>query len=82
MIDARVRQDPGDMEKEGLPTGRFAINPYNGEKLPVWIANFVLMTYGTGAIMAAGSRRARFRILPQVWNPYPAGHPPGGRRAG
>jgi len=59
MIDARVRQDPGDMEKEGLPTGRFAINPYNGEKLPVWIANFVLMTYGTGAIMAVPAHDER-----------------------
>ncbi len=59
MINARAGQDPGDMEKEGLPTGRFAVNPYNGEKLPIWIANFVLMTYGTGAIMAVPAHDQR-----------------------
>ncbi|KUO51544.1 MAG: leucine--tRNA ligase [Desulfitibacter sp. BRH_c19] len=39
-------------EKEGVFTGSFAINPMNGEKIPIWIANYVLMGYGTGAIMA------------------------------
>ena len=39
-------------EKRGLPTGRFAIHPLSGERIPIWVANFVLMTYGTGAIMA------------------------------
>src|SRR5580765_1826654 len=38
--------------KTGVPTGGHAINPVNGEKLPVWIADYVLMSYGTGAIMA------------------------------
>ncbi len=38
--------------KTGVPTGAFAINPANGEKIPVWIADYVLMNYGTGAIMA------------------------------
>ena len=40
------------MEKKGMPLGIDAINPVTGERLPVWVANFVLMTYGTGAIMA------------------------------
>jgi leucyl-tRNA synthetase len=40
------------MEKRGMATGRFAIHPLTGEKLPVWVANFVLMGYGTGAVMA------------------------------
>ena len=40
------------VEKRGLPLGRNAINPVNGEPVPVWVANFVLMSYGTGAIMA------------------------------
>ena len=40
------------IEKRGLPLGRRAINPVNGEPIPVWVANFVLMSYGTGAIMA------------------------------
>jgi leucyl-tRNA synthetase len=41
-----------EREKTGVPTGGFAINPLNGEKIPVWVADYVLMTYGTGAIMA------------------------------
>jgi len=52
MIDERAHRDPGDLLKEGLFTGRYAINPYNRERIPVWVGNFVLMGYGTGAIMA------------------------------
>ncbi|HDR0677702.1 TPA: leucine--tRNA ligase [Pasteurella multocida] len=40
------------MEKKGMATGVYAIHPLTGEKLPVWVANFVLMHYGTGAVMA------------------------------
>ena len=40
------------MDKRGMPLGVNAVNPFNGERLPVWVANFVLMGYGTGAIMA------------------------------
>ncbi|MCX7661884.1 MAG: class I tRNA ligase family protein, partial [Candidatus Omnitrophica bacterium] len=39
-------------EKEGVFTGRFAINPVNNQRIPIWIADYVLMEYGTGAIMA------------------------------
>ena len=39
-------------EKEGVFTGRYATNPYSGEKIPIWVGNFVLMGYGTGAVMA------------------------------
>jgi leucyl-tRNA synthetase len=42
--------DIGAVEKDGVNTGRFAINPFNGEKIPIWVANYVLMDYGTGAI--------------------------------
>ena len=59
MIDARARKDPGDLEKEGLFTGHYAINPYSGEKVPIWIGNFVLMGYGTGAIMAVPAHDER-----------------------
>ena len=52
MIDARANRDPGDIDKEGFFTGSYAINPYSGEKVPIWVGNFVLMGYGTGAIMA------------------------------
>ena len=42
----------GEVEKEGFDTGRRAINPFTGERVPIWVANFVLAEYGTGAIMA------------------------------
>jgi leucyl-tRNA synthetase len=41
-----------DKEKTGVPLGNYAINPFNGERVPIWIADYVLTTYGTGAIMA------------------------------
>src|SRR5205085_478707 len=46
----RERQE--EKEKSGVFTGGYALNPVNGERLPVWIADYVLMGYGTGAIMA------------------------------
>jgi leucyl-tRNA synthetase len=59
MVDTRAGRDPGDIEKEGAFTGHYAINPYSGEKVPIWIANFVLMGYGTGAIMAVPAHDKR-----------------------
>ena len=44
--------DIGAIEKHGVFTGRYAKNPFNGEAVPVWVANYILMDYGTGAIMA------------------------------
>ncbi|OTQ78129.1 leucine--tRNA ligase [Gilliamella apis] len=44
--------DMATMEKKGMATGFFAIHPLTGDKVPVWIANFVLIEYGTGAVMA------------------------------
>ncbi len=49
---AREVGDIGEIEKHGVNTGRYAINPYNGEKVPIWVANYILMDYGTGAIMS------------------------------
>jgi len=49
---AKESGDIGAIEKHGVPTGHFAINPYNGELIPIWVANYVLMDYGTGAIMS------------------------------
>lgn len=46
-------------DKTGVFTGAYAINPVNGEKLPIWIADYVLMTYGTGAIMAVPAHDER-----------------------
>ena len=52
-------EDLATAEKEGFFTGRHAINPFNGEKLPIWVGNFVLMEYGTGAIMAVPAHDER-----------------------
>jgi leucyl-tRNA synthetase len=49
---AREVGDIGEIEKHGVNTGRYAVNPYNGEKVPLWVANYILMDYGTGAIMS------------------------------
>ncbi|HOX58259.1 MAG TPA: class I tRNA ligase family protein [Candidatus Paceibacterota bacterium] len=46
-------------EKTGVPTGAYAINPVNGEKIPIWIADYVLISYGTGAIMAVPGHDTR-----------------------
>ena len=59
MIDSRASKGPGDIEKEGLFTGSYAVNPFSGEKVPIWIGNFVLMGYGTGAIMAVPAHDQR-----------------------
>jgi leucyl-tRNA synthetase len=52
------RQDL-EKEKTGVFTGGYAVNPVNGQKLPIWIADYVLMTYGTGAIMAVPAHDER-----------------------
>ncbi|MDE3061902.1 MAG: leucine--tRNA ligase [Acidobacteriota bacterium] len=49
---AREAGDLGAIEKHGVPTGRFAFNPYNGQRVPIWVANYILADYGTGAIMS------------------------------
>jgi leucyl-tRNA synthetase len=59
MIDSTARQDPGKLEKTGLFTGRYSLHPFHGGKIPIWIGNFVLMGYGTGAIMAVPAHDAR-----------------------
>jgi leucyl-tRNA synthetase len=52
-------EDLATMEKEGFFTGRYATNPFSGEKIPIWVGNFVLMEYGTGAIMAVPAHDQR-----------------------
>jgi len=49
----------GEVEKEGFDTGRLAINPFTGEHVPIWIANFVLGEYGTGAVQAVPAHDQR-----------------------
>jgi leucyl-tRNA synthetase len=61
-IEQRVAKEEGDIgliEKRGVPTERFAINPFNGEQVPIWVANYVLLDYGTGAIMSVPAHDER-----------------------
>ncbi|MHB8159568.1 MAG: leucine--tRNA ligase [Thermoleophilia bacterium] len=55
LIDRAV----ADREKTGVFTGRYAVNPVNGEKIPIWVSDYVLMEYGTGAIMAVPAHDQR-----------------------
>jgi leucyl-tRNA synthetase len=56
---AKEAGDIGEIEKHGVFTGRYAKNPYNGEAVPVWVANYILMDYGTGAIMSVPAHDER-----------------------
>jgi leucyl-tRNA synthetase len=51
--------DIGEIDKHGVFAGRYAINPFNGEKIPIWVANYILMDYGTGAIMSVPAHDER-----------------------
>ena len=56
---ARETDALGAIEKHGVPTGRFAVNPFNGERVPIWVANYILADYGTGAIMSVPAHDER-----------------------
>ncbi len=55
----RIARQSETLEKEGMFTGAYAINPFTGDKVPVWIGNFVLAEYGTGAVMAVPAHDQR-----------------------
>ena len=55
----RTARMTGEVEKEGFDTGRTAINPFTGQPVPIWVANFVLGEYGTGAVMAVPAHDQR-----------------------
>ena len=70
-----IQRGAADREKTGVFTGGYALNPVNGERIPIWIADYVLMSYGTGAIMAvpahderdfAFARKYGLKILPVI----------------
>jgi leucyl-tRNA synthetase len=56
---AKEAGDVAAVEKHGVFTGRYAINPFNQEKIPIWVANYILMDYGTGAIMSVPAHDER-----------------------
>ena len=65
--ESRLEREAEGGEKEGLDTGFAAVNPATGERIPVWLANFVLPDYGTGAIMGVPAHDQRdFEFARQV----------------
>ncbi|MFC1804855.1 leucine--tRNA ligase [Candidatus Omnitrophota bacterium] len=57
--ESKVVRTADDVKKEGIFTGAYAVNPVNNEEIPIWIADYVLMEYGTGAIMAVPTHDQR-----------------------
>ncbi|HEV2103918.1 MAG TPA: leucine--tRNA ligase, partial [Candidatus Acidoferrum sp.] len=71
-------EDIATAEKDGFFTGRYAVNPFNGEKVPIWVGNFVLLEYGTGAIMAVPAHDERdFEFASKFGLPIPTVVTPG-----
>ncbi|MGZ9235879.1 MAG: leucine--tRNA ligase, partial [Anaerolineales bacterium] len=80
-----IEREAVDKEKTGVFTGAYAINPVNGERIPIWIADYVLMSYGTGAIMAvpahderdfAFARKYGLKVIPVIQPVGADGAPP------
>ena len=84
---AREKGEVGALEKHGVATGRFATNPFTQEPVPIWVANYVLMDYGTGAIMSVPAHDERDYEFAQKYHlelkivvlPREANHGHGGR---
>jgi leucyl-tRNA synthetase len=57
--ESKIDRSQANVEKEGVFTGRFVINPVNSKKIPIWVSNYILMEYGTGAIMAVPAHDER-----------------------
>ena len=75
-----IEREAADKEKTGVFTGAYAINPVNSERIPIWIADYVLMTYGTGAIMAVPAHDERdFAFARKYRAADHPGDPAGGR---
>jgi leucyl-tRNA synthetase len=56
---AREAGDPGAIDKRGVFTGHYALNPFSGERVPIWVANYILLEYGTGAVMSVPAHDQR-----------------------
>jgi leucyl-tRNA synthetase len=65
---ARPTEEREQREKTGVFTGRYATNPVNGEPIPIWVADYVLMEYGTGAIMAVPAHDERDREFAEKYD--------------
>jgi len=65
---ARSTVERETKEKDGVFTGRYAVNPVNGEAIPIWVADYVLMEYGTGAIMAVPAHDERDHAFAETYD--------------
>jgi leucyl-tRNA synthetase len=63
-----IERTSSDIEKEGMFIGKYVINPLNGKKVPLWIANYVLADYGTGAVMAVPAHDERDKEFAAKYN--------------
>jgi leucyl-tRNA synthetase len=71
-LSSAKMEDIATAEKDGFFTGRYAVNPFSGERIPIWVGNFVLMEYGTGAIMAVPAHDERdFEFAKKFGLPIP-----------
>ena len=57
--DVKDRGEPATVDKNGMATGRFAVNPFSQQPIPIWVADYILMEYGTGAVMAVPAHDER-----------------------
>lgn len=64
----KIQRTSEDSEKEGIFTGKYVINPFNGDEIPLYIANFVLADYGTGALMAVPAHDQRDFLFAKKYN--------------
>ncbi|HLC39993.1 MAG TPA: leucine--tRNA ligase [Methylomirabilota bacterium] len=68
----KIRRTAADATKEGISTGAYVVNPFTRERIPIWIANFVLLEYGTGAVMSVPAHDQRdFEFARQYRLPIP-----------
>ncbi len=58
-VQSEIDRTSTEAEKKGIFTGAYAVNPFNGERIPIWIANYVLLEYGTGAVMGVPAHDQR-----------------------
>ncbi len=68
ILKTEIQRASVDKEKTGVFTGGYAINPVNGARIPIWIADYVMMGYGFGAIMAVPAHDERDFALPANLN--------------
>lgn len=65
---SEIDRTSAETEKEGMFTGSYAVNPFNGEKVPIWVANYVLYEYGTGAVMGVPAHDERDWAFAKKYN--------------